>query len=121
MKKLKTGSVIIIMDLSKAYHRVIRKKLFEIIRVRKILGEDEIKFMEIIYENLYYLSQDKKIHLNNGVFMGISGAVFEFLIYLDEALKHFRNSLTNVDLEECEFADDIILAVDYKSVRYVLK
>ena len=59
--------------------------------------------------------------MENGLFQGLRGAVFEFLIYMDEAMKKFRHALTSVELKDVEFADDLILATETNSVKYTLK
>ena len=47
--------------------------------------------------------------------------MFEFLIYMDEAMKKIRHALTSVELKDVEFADDLILATETNSVKYTLK
>ena len=47
--------------------------------------------------------------------------MFEFLIYMDEAMKKFRHALTSVELKDVEFADDLIIACDVNSVKFVIR
>lgn len=54
MKKKNYEGVILVLDVQKVYHSVIRNKLFNIIRDKDILSMEESLFLSKIYNNLYY-------------------------------------------------------------------
>ena len=70
MKKHKRASKMatLFVDLKSAYNTIDRELLFQIIREKQILTEDESKFLELLYNSIYIAASDGTRHyLKNGV------------------------------------------------------
>ena len=58
---------VVYIDLKSAYNTIDRKKLFNIIRKKEILNEQETDFLEMLNNNIYFETKDGKILFRNGV------------------------------------------------------
>lgn len=61
---------LIFIDFKSAYNTINRPKLYHILRVRHILEDDEIDFIEALHQNVYYqdpVNKKEKYWFQNGV------------------------------------------------------
>ena len=58
---------ILYIDLKSAYNTVNRNKLFDIMKKKKVLFNEEIEFLQLLNENIYFIANGKKHYFQNGV------------------------------------------------------
>lgn len=57
----------IFIDLKSAYNTINRKVLWEILKRKNIFSTDELVFLKLIHENIYFVAKNKKFYYKNGV------------------------------------------------------
>ena len=80
--KAKDGECTLLIDFKSAYNTVNRQRLYEIMLKKNILPPEEIEFLKILHDNLYFVGKDKRrVFLQNGVHQGspISPAPLQYL------------------------------------------
>ena len=81
--KAKDGECTLLIDFKSAYNTVNRQRLYAIMLKKQILPPEEIDFLKILHDNLYFVGKDKRrVFLQNGVHQGspISPALFNIYI-----------------------------------------
>ena len=83
-----------IITLQLTYNMVNRQRLYAIMLKKQILPPEEIDFLKILHDNLYFVGKDKRrVFLLNGVHQGspISPALFN--IYIEEVMARIQADL----------------------------
>ena len=100
------------IDLKSAYNTVDREKLFNIIRKRHIMPDNESLFLEYLYNSIYYKSNTAKHFLKNGVPQGSILSPLLFNIYMDEVMAEFKHIIFKKI-----YADDLVLIISKKHIQ----
>ena len=67
IKNSPTGECTIFIDKKSAYNTINRDTLKRILEERKILQKDEIYFLFIIYDNMFYKVNEEKKYFERGL------------------------------------------------------
>jgi len=105
------------IDFSNAYNRVPHTKLFEKLRNKHILEEDETQFLEQMYARYRLKLGGSRLKCNKGVAQGsiISPALFD--IYIEDLSQELMEASLNAEDILC-YADDIlILCTSFKQLE----
>ena len=83
---IKKHYCLIFIDFKSAYNTIIRKKIYDILKRKNILTDEETLFLELLHDKLYFENKDKKYYFPNGVHQGSPLSPALFNIYLEEFL-----------------------------------
>ena len=65
--KKKDAFYVVFIDFKSAYNTVNREILYNILKEKCILGEDEITFLRKLHDSLFFEVDNKKYYFDNGV------------------------------------------------------
>ncbi|KAL4506995.1 hypothetical protein ABPG72_001416 [Tetrahymena utriculariae] len=118
--KPQTNSCLIFIDLSSAYNSVDRNLLFQIIKDRQIFNSQELDFLYLLQNNIYFQnSNGKKVIIKNGTHQGDPLAPFLFNIYMDQFIKVLQSKFC-LQWHKI-YADDIVFLVQEYQINYFLQ
>ena len=83
----------VFIDFSSAYNTVKRSRLWEILRTKEILEENEIEFMRLLTDKLYFSCDKEHYYYINGVPQGMATSPACFDIYMEEFLYEVQKKL----------------------------
>jgi len=114
--------LVLFIDFSNAYNTIFHDRLFRILRERKILEEEEIKYLEGLYSRTSIRLGQNKMRPKRGVMQGSPISPYLFDIYLDELLSKIGHDC-RISLDDIlAYADDVaIICDDIEEVKRVLK
>ena len=112
-KQQKKKGILIYIDFKKAFDSVSQSKLFQILRKRKALDENEIRLIEFFYTKLRIstINNEKEIvRCERDFIQGSCLSPFFFNIYIDSLFRELeKNRINNERI--FEYADDISLGL----------
>ena len=120
--KAKDGECTLLIDFKSAYNTVNRQRLYEIMLKKNILPPEEIEFLKILHDNLYFVGKDKRrVFLQNGVHQGspISPALFN--IYIEEVMARIREDLIDRNMWYKLYADDLVIIIKHRDIHDLLR
>ena len=89
---------------------------------KNILPPEEIEFLKILHDNLYFVGKDKRrVFLQNGVHQGspISPALFN--IYIEEVMARIREDLIDRNMWYKLYADDLVIIIKHRDIHDLLR
>jgi len=110
--KSKTKPVVVFVDFSSAYNTIYHRRLMEKLRESKILDEDEIRFIEGLYERSEIRLGNHGFQPGRGVMQGSPISPYLFNIYIEELLVILTNKY-GLSLEEVLANADDLAVVCY--------
>ena len=100
--------VCVFIDFKSAYNTIKKTKLFEILRKLNFYEEQEIVFLQRLYENTFFQSGDKYIRIQEGVNQGSPLSPGFFDIYFEEFLRVWKTRINNQLIWYRGYADDLV-------------
>lgn len=96
-------------------------KLYEILKERNILTENETDFLQTIHNQVHFSHDGKKYYIKDGVHQGspISPALFN--IYIEEVINCIRNEFGGNELWYKLFADDVVFILTASKLKLFIK
>jgi len=99
--------IILFVDFSSAYHTIFRRKLMQKLRESRILDEEEVQFLEGLYEKYEVRLGKHKFKPERGVMQGSPIAPYLFNIYIEELLELLMTKHSLSVEEVLAYADDL--------------
>ena len=93
-KKSKLKLYILFIDFEKAYDKVKRSKLIELLKSAGC-GKQMLEIIKAIYKNTTFLFKNISITTNLGVKQGSSTSCLLFILYVDKMIKMIKTSFVN--------------------------
>ena len=116
-RKTKQKLFILFIDFEKAYDKVRRDKLFELLREAGC-GKLMLLSLQAIYKNTKFLFKTVIIMANLGVKQGSSASCILFILYVDRMIKMVKNAFHDVgflgSLHMLMLMDDTVLLATSK-------
>lgn len=112
---------LLFIDFSNAYNKVDRKLLYNILRKRNVLEEDEIKYLEALHERILIQCGEYQLYTQNGVHQGSPISPLLFNIYLDDMLRKLCSKLAIAEDEVFAYADDLAFMLSTNKVTRTIQ
>ncbi|KAM3132355.1 hypothetical protein pb186bvf_015569 [Paramecium bursaria] len=104
------------LDYKSAYNYVDRSKIYQIMREKEILNEDEIQFLISVFQKL----DGTKISLINGVPQGSPLSPALFNIYMEDYIREFRGRIKQ-EVQCIIYADDLAIIFDSQYILGIMQ
>jgi len=112
---------IIFIDFKSAYNTVNRERLFQIVQNLTIFSNDEIAFLKLILDKLYFKTQNgEKYYFKNGVPQGMSTSPALFNIYIEDFMKNLQETYGH-KIWHLLYADDLVISVNRNELESIIR
>lgn len=113
-KKYQNSGYLLFLDFSSAYDTINRKLLYQRLKDKQVLADEEIEIIKFIHSNIRIKLGGKKCHTETGVPQGLMSSPILFNVFVEDLL----DKLDQFGITTLAYADDFALILkDKDSVK----
>lgn len=110
--KKRDGKCVVFIDFKSAYNTIQRDLLWDIMKRRNIMSDNDIQFLKTLHDKIYFVANGERFYFKNGVGQGLTTSPGLFNIYMEEVMSEIKEALS-FELFYLLYADDLVCIADY--------
>jgi hypothetical protein len=109
----------VFIDFKSAFNTVSRERIYDLLRTKQILPQDEINFIQRLHSLIHFKEKGQTYWFRNGLPQGstLSPALFD--IYMENLIENLREG-PDLEFISLLFADDVVFLLPHRLLEQFL-